>query len=259
MDIKMPRKVSLALCLCLGLGIIVSRADDFWTAKKWQDWTKEECHKMLHDSPWSKKWSQSISNNGPKLPSVSGASRAGAAGDSVNEIDYYVQLRSALPVREAIVRELQIEKKYGELNADQKKSFDSQVSQILNRDYSESIVFHFVFETSTSTFSRQLAEYWQNIPPDAAPSDVYLINEKGDHIRPVRVSAPRSAGYEFEMVFPRMVNNEPVVREGDRLLRLQFPEPAIGFVSTNVSIFPTETAIFEFRVDKMVWNGKLSY
>jgi hypothetical protein len=246
----MTRKLSLAICLCLVLGIVASRADDFWTAKKWQDWTKEDCRKMLHDSPWSKKWSQSISNNGPKLPSVSGAARVGAAGDSVNEIDYYIQLRSALPVREAIVREFQFDKKYEELTSDKKKTFESQ---ILNRDYSESIVFHFIFETSTETFARQLAEYWQNIPPDGAPSDVYLINERGDHIRPVRVAAPRAAGYEFEMVFPRMVKNEPVVREGDKVLQLQFPEPAIS------GIFPADIAMIEFRVDKMVWDGKITY
>jgi hypothetical protein len=256
MGAMMPRKISLAICLCLALGIVASQADDFWTAKKWQDWTKEECHKMLHDSPWSKKWSQSISNNGSKLPSVSGTATAGAAGDSVNEIDYYVQLRSALPVREAIVREFQFDKKDEELTPDKKKAFESQ---ILNRDYSESIVFHFLFETSTVTFARELADYWQNIPPEAAPSDVYLINESGNRVRPMRIMAPRGAGYEFEIVFPRNVDNEPVIREGDKALRLQFPEPAIGRQSNNVFVLPADLAIFEFRVDKMVWGGKLVY
>ncbi len=265
----MPRRSALAIVFLLVAGIIAVRADDFWASRKWQDWTKEECNKMLHDSPWSRKWSQSISNNGPKLPSVSGTSTIGAAGDSLNEIDYYVQIRSALPVREAVVRQLQLEERYDQLNADQKKSFDVQAGAILDREYSETIVFHFVYETSTASFGRELAQYWQSIPSESAPSEVYLINQRGDRVRPIRIVAPRSAAYEFEMIFPRTVNNEPVLRDGDKTFQLQFPEPTIGTlpatnsstnrITTPTTIFPAETAVFEFRVDKMIWGGKLAY
>jgi hypothetical protein len=247
------RRIALAFVFFLGLGILATRADDFWTTKKWQDWKKEECNKMLRDSPWTKKWSQSISNNGAKLPSRSGAAQAGAAGDSVNQIDYYVQIRSALPVREAIVRQLMFEEKYDDMSADRKKSFDAQADGILNREYSDVILFHFVYETSAPTFSRELSEYWQNIPPDSAPPEVYMINERGDVIRPIRINAPHAAAYEFEMTFPRMIKNEPVIHESDKTLHLQFPEPAVS------TFFPAETANLEFRLDKMIWNGKLAY
>jgi len=248
----MLRRWFAAVILVMSLAVVALHADDFWVKKKWQDWSKDDCNKMLRDSPWSRKWSQSLSNNGPGLPSTTGGANAGTAGDAVNEIDYYAQIRSALPLREAIVRQFQIGAKYDKMTPEQKKSFDAQADAILNRDYSSAIVVHFVYETSARTFAERLSEYWQTIPTDAPPPAVYLINQRGDHIRPERYIAPRAGGYEFEMIFPRVVNNEPVVREGDKTIEVQFQEPVIY-------TFPSDLANFEFRIDKMTWDGKPAF
>jgi len=60
------------------------------------------------------------------------------------------------------------------------------------------------------------------------PVDVFLINEKGDHIPPAKFISPKNADYSFELYFPRMQNNEPVIRDTDKTFSVQFPNPAVG-------------------------------
>lgn len=265
----MVRRYSAAVILVLALAVAAVRADDFWVKKEWKQWSKDECVKMLHDSPWTKKVSIQKSNNGAALPSArsnigaansttgslgsdatgTAGSVAGSAGESTEDINYYVSLRSALPVRQAMVRWQQIQRHYEKMSADEKKALDAQMAQTLDRSFDQIILIHIDYESNIQSFSRVLAAYWQNLPEDAPPVDFYLINEHGEHVMPVKFVVSRGAVYSIDVAFPRMVNNEPVVRQGDKVIRLQFTSPA-------VSDLPEQLQSAEFRLDKMAWNGK---
>ena len=84
------------------------------------------------------------------------------------------------------------------------------------------------------------------------PLTVFLINERAERILPVRFESPKSGAYEFDLYFPRTVNNEPIVRPGDKNLELQFPHPSIGRLRGD-------RALIEFKIDKMVWEGRADY
>src|SRR5579864_5600807 len=123
----MRRRNVFAVLGILLVTVLTVQAEDFWVKKDWTKWSKDECNKMLQDSPWSKHWGKgevllsaalpSQQNNNPTDAArgasgtlggsnlgTTGAGQEGAGGDSQLELHYYVELRSALPVREAIVR-----------------------------------------------------------------------------------------------------------------------------------------------------------
>jgi hypothetical protein len=218
----------VAVLAVLSVGVVGAWAGDGWVDKNWKQWSKDEVKLVLHDSPWSKRWATGQVNTSAAVPGVSGAGKEGAAGENVPEIDYYLQIRSAIPVREAVIREAQLGRGYDSFTESEKNSFDAQSVQFLNRVYSDAILVHVLYSSNVQAFERQLAEHWQSIRPDAVPEEIFLINERGNRVAPIRFTSPRGGAYEFDMAFPRTVNGEPVIHEGDKTFQIEFHNPAVG-------------------------------
>lgn len=253
------------------LAAVTARADDFWTKKEWQKWSDGDCNKMLKDSPWSRTYTMSkanvsaslrsdtnpsntSSNTDPLSSSGAGTSSA-VAGETKEEINYIVQLRSALPVRQAMVREMEIKQKYDKFSADQKKQFDDKAGKFLTRSYDDAIIVDVQYDSNIQAFARSLAEYWQSVPEERAPEDTHLILPDGKRISPVRFASQKGANYEFEFIFPRVQNGEPVIGTNDKIVGLEFNHPNLR----GVPDFPAQRIYVEFKTDKMALNGKMVY
>lgn len=246
----------------LAVAVLTAHADDFWVKKDWTKWSKDECNKMLTDSPWSKTWSKGQVNLSAALPSASGGNRESTEGDNNVELHYTVQFRSALPVRRAFVRLSEINAKYDSMDAEHKKAFDAQTEPFLGRTYDDVILVHVEYGSTSQVFVRDMATYWKSIRPDSIPVDFYLINERGDRVSPVKFLSPSAGTYAFELIFPRLKNNEPIVRDGDKNLEVQFVNPAVGSqtaTATSVAPFGRERVLAQYKVDKMKVDGKLTY
>jgi hypothetical protein len=252
------------------LSALSARAEDFWIKKGWKQWSKDECAKILQDSPWTKKWSKGNVNLTAAMPGSSGASSEGAGGENSPEIHYVVQFRSSLPIREATVRLQQIQMKYEKMPDAQKKDFDTRAEALLSKTYDDVILVHVEYGSNVQAFERQMATYWKSIPPESIPIDLYLINERGDRIAPARFVSPQNANYAFDLYFPRTKSNEPIIHEGDKSLSIQFTHPAVGTQSTaggdpltnlspTLTAFGEERVLVQYKLGKMMINGKLSY
>jgi hypothetical protein len=259
---------------------------------------------MLQDSPWSKKWAKGEVLLSAALPSMqqrnpatdpkgssgagavgqsstgtTGTGQEGAAGDNALEIHYFIELQSALPIRQAMVRRAQFGNNYDKMDTEHKKAFDAQVQGLLDATYQDVIDVRVSYGSAQQILERQLAEYWKSLPADGLPIDVYLINEKGDHIPPVKFNSPKNADYSFELYFPRTQNNEPVIRDTDKTFSVQFPNPAVGSQTkgTNIPTDPNnpnrvgdtsnpaspsmgkERVLVTYQLNKMTIGGKPSY
>jgi|CZKC01.1.fsa_nt_gi hypothetical protein len=251
--------------------VLTVRAEDFWIKKPWTQWSKDECNKILQDSPWAKKWSKGEVHLTEAMPGESGATAEGAGGEKSPEIHYIVELRSALPIREATVRLQQIGMKYDKMTDAQKKEFDAKAEEFLKRTYDDVILVHVDYGSNVQTFEREMATYWKNIREDAVPVDFYLINERGDRISPAKFNSPRNGSYAFDLIFPRLKNNEPVIHEGDKSVSIQFVHPAVGTQTTasggdptstldsSLTPFGRERVLIQYKLDKMSVGGKLTY
>jgi hypothetical protein len=249
-----------------------ARADDFWVKKDWTKWSKDECNKILQDSPWTKQWTKSIVNLRSSMPGSSNPLSEGesAGAEKAPEVHYYVQLRSSVPVREAAVRLQQIQG-YANMTNDQKKEFDTRAADYIGRSYDDVILVHVDYGSNVQTFERDMANYWKTIREDSVPVDFYLINDRGDRVSPARFVSPKNGSYAFDLTFPRLKNNEPVVHDGDKSLSIQFVNPAVGKQpatggnpattqqDTSSDTFGRERVLIQFKLDKMVINGKPSF
>ena len=267
---KMKRRYFAGVLAVLVVAVLTARAEDFWIKKPWNQWSKQECNKILTDSPWAKKWSKGSVTVSAALPGSSGQSSEGAGGEKSPEVFYYVQLKSSLPIRQAIVRQQQITE-YPKYTDAQKKEFDAKAEAYFNTAYDDVILVHVDYGSNVQTFEREMAVYWKNIREDSVPVDFYLINERGDRVAPVRFLSPKSGTYAFDLIFPRLKSNEPVVRQGDKQLEIQFINPAVGTqtqasgggsatsLDPSIGVFGRERVLIQFKLDKMMVNGKLSF
>lgn len=225
----MRNRIVTSGLLFMGLAALAVHAGDGWVDKDWHQWSKDEVNVVLHDSPWSKRWAKGQVNTSAALPGVSGAGAQGAAGEGTPRIDYFFQIRSAEPVRDAIVRQFQFDQQYDTtMTPNEKKLFDDRAAQILNRRYDDVIVVHVIYSSNIQAFERDLATYWQGVTQDAIKDKVYLITERGERISPNRFESSRTGTYEFELNFPRAVNGEPLIHPGDKEFSIQFTNPAVG-------------------------------
>ena len=137
--------------LACALAVMAAPAADFWSAKDWRKWSAAECNKMLHDSPWSRKWSYSEDR-------VKAGGSAGSVQDVIVQVTYYAQLRSALPVREAVIRQMQIDRNYEKLGLAERQQFDDAADLVLNQTYADSVLVHVTYDSNDARYKQELDE-----------------------------------------------------------------------------------------------------
>jgi len=258
----------LAGAIIVALAAISAVGEPFWDKRDWKEWNREDCSRMLQNSPWAKKWAQSVVNlSSGSLPGRSGPATAGSADEIRPEVDYFIQIRSALPIREADVRRIQLDKKYDHMDAEQKKVLDAEGEKILEPTYDDVILIHVDYGSNIVPYERALASYFQSIPDGSVPVGVYLINERGDHVGVAKWVSTRSGDYEFEMYFPRNLKGEPVIHDSDKKFSIEFPAPAVGSqMGTSSNARDTGTArlskqlvLVEFTLSAMKWKGHVTF
>ena len=222
-------------------------ARDRWSSKPWQKWSVEDCKNMLQNSPWAHTWSTSTE----VFPTM-GQSSEGTAREQEPVVYYYVQLRSALPVREAVARELEIVNKYDKMDAAKQKTIDASVSSYLSRNYDNSIVVHLEYGSNVDIYQRDLLHAWQALPPGTVPINTYLIVGHGQEIVPQRMEVASGAQAAVEFLFPRIVGGKPLILQTDKSFAFQFVTPAIG-------PFVSQRAYVEYHLQKMNFDGQLAF
>lgn len=232
-------------------------ADNFWVEKNWKQWTAAECRKMLEDSPWARRVLVENANNASHLPSASRDASStdtvqGAQNSGVGEINYFFQILSAEPIRHAYMREQELEAASSGMNATQKKAFDTKMEELVKTTPPDVIALHVIYKANRDGLSVMLVQAWQSLPAGSVPKDFILITDKGVHVLPNSFSITQGTDYEFDITFPRFLNGEPIFGAGAKSIKVQFVNPAMGD-------FGTEKKTFEFKLDKMIVDGKPAY
>jgi hypothetical protein len=219
----------------------------FWEKKPWKEWSKGDAKKMLEDSPWAKKW-----QIGQSQQVTFGQPTGGTGDQGSSQIWYIIQLRSARPIREGVFREMQLNSQYSKMSDAEKKAFDEQGEGFISKSYEDSILVHVVYGSNQQPIEREMARHWQGYPAGTVPMGANLISSRNVRVGVARLISPPGATYEFEMVFPRLVNGEPWITPEDKRLRVEFPHPAVGGMG-SARVF------VEFNLEKMKIGDKLEY
>jgi hypothetical protein len=240
-------KSLLFACLTLASAYVVC-AQQFWEKKNYRNWSKDECQKLLADSPWAKEF-KIEKTTVELLQETSPADRSRVEEPWVR---YRIQFRSALPVRQAVARLSAIESKYDGFSQEQKLDFDTKAEKYISTVFPDTILVHVSYESNVTSYEGDLARYWHNRTPGQMQSTAFLMNSRGAKVELARYVPGGGTRPEFDLYFPRQINGQPVLLPEDKNVSVELMHPAIGSL-------PSERIFLEFRTAKMSVAGQLIY
>lgn len=235
--------IALILAACAGS----ATGQPFWQAKNRQEWSEAECRRLLRDSPWAKSYVLSVA-----LIEPIGAPPSERARETNPRIEYVIQLRSALPVRQALVRLRQIETEYDRRTTEQRQEFDGQAQRFLETMFPDQVVVYVEYGSNVPPYATDLARHWQTVTSEFARNTIFLITPNGERIPPLRYQATPGAGGSFQLTFPRHAAGKPLLAAEDSELKLEFPHPRIGEPG------PTRVLV-TFKVREMLRGQEVVY
>lgn len=225
---------ALALVAALACAGEARAQKEDWQSKPYQQWAMKDVQKVLGDSPWSQQYVRSAASIDSRSAGVM-ASKG-----------YVVRLRSALPVRQGLLRLRQLREKYDSMNDKKKAEFDEKNKALIECPPCEE---NYVVAMLPAADSDKLPEQLYQASLERVKPYVRLVNDRGQQRELVHF-APSKSGSEVTFFFPKFDDKgAPLVTpETKRLVLIVEPGALGGDATINR---------FEFDVSKMLVDGKL--
>src|SRR5580693_5336354 len=158
------RPIIPLLVVCLT--VLTASGADFWIKKPYQNWSADETHHILEESPWAT--TLTLGSVQTSITSGDSPNNHGNRGEMETDpsISYNLQFRSAQPIREAQVRSSELNAKYDAMSADKKAAFDASAGKFLAVTFPDRVVVSVTFHTNVQDYESQLRSYWerQSVP-----------------------------------------------------------------------------------------------
>ncbi len=212
-------------------------ARDFWD-KPYREWNPKQVLQILNDSPWA---GQVVLTR-----QVGGRRSSGVSGEKELFDSYTVRLFSALPIRQAYVRMMQIMAQYDEMKPEQKSEFDTKHARALNIDTGDQIIVSLEFQTNDKQLAMSVDRQLKTTTADLLKQQVYLISDRLGRMQLREYYPPALDGTGAKFIFPRSVDGKPVVSGEDKSLKFEFYVP-----NTDHKVF------YEWKVKKMLYMERL--
>jgi len=240
------------LCfVCLVSLWLTTAAQTIWPKKPYTQWTLDEVTRILSNSQWTRIEARS-----------SPTAYRSDSPDRPPGIEFMVAIRlySALPVRQAIVRRMQLTIPHDKLSPAQRTSFDAEVDGLLKCPHCEG--FYIITLASSSTDRLNLITRGSNVTFDVvallkqmAEEDVlrhtFLLNDRGERRNATNVVfTPRN---EVVMLFPRFdERGNRLIAPTDKKFYVDFDE----YLTKKVEGTLTR---FTFEVKDLVHDGEVMF
>ena len=231
---KLFSTLPVIFVLTLVFAATVSAQTESWQSKPYTQWTKDEARKVLNDSPWA----QTIERTTDTPLSLSRG-----AGQIISKA-YTVRLRSALPVRHALLRLRQLDDKYDQMSDKKKAEFDEKNKALVEcpacaDNYVVALLPPAAADARTTTLEKMKLF-------------VHLVDERGRERQLVHFIPTKATGQEIVFFFPRLdEKGEPLITPSSKKVSLTIDTSAIGM---DAIVWR-----FEFDVSKMSSNGKVDF
>lgn len=208
--------------------------------KQYQQWTAKEAEGLLINSPWAQTRADLV-GVGWRDPQTAAANTA-----------ITIRLRSALPVRQALVRLRQLKNSYDKKSDSEKTAIDAREKPLL--ECSECADYYMVTMSPGPDSRSGIAGYLFNpmLTFDRLKLEVRIKNEKGETRELAKFTQPKFAEDTAVFFFPRLNSKgEPLVSPANRKLTITFDPEVFGWAKGIIK--------FEFDVAKMVINGQVVF
>ncbi|MGI9067334.1 MAG: hypothetical protein ACR2HX_13155 [Pyrinomonadaceae bacterium] len=225
----------------------------------YKKWSRKYVEKILNDSPWVSVQEVRIRREG-QAQRVAGAppsllrdeTNSVASGGSDIPIDFIftLRMRSALPIREALVRQKQLDAKYDSMDEKQKAAFDAGLKGFLG---CPACAGNYVLTLSSKSKNSPGADAVYTTFKGARIEDIkryiHLANERGERRELVHFVVPKVPGEEAVFFFPRLDD------KGNQLFGADSKEAIVNLTNNEVSL----STNFRFDISKLVSNGQVLF
>jgi hypothetical protein len=233
-------------------------------AKPYQEWSKQDVSKLLNDSPWAKTQTVRIAarrqvrsvagqvSDTPTAVGPVGSEGKAAMSGAEQAVDYSftVRLRSALPIRQAIVRLVQFDSNYDQAQPAAKKALDAQTKELL--DCSECAEYY-VISVGFGSNNRQGADpiytWFRGQSVESLKKYIYIQNDRGERRELAAFIPPRVSGDEAFFYFRR---ND---KDGKALLATSHKKLLFRMSDANANSITN----FSLDVPPMVRDGRVEF
>jgi hypothetical protein len=215
------------------LAVLPQKAQEDFLNRPFQQWTKAEVTRLLNDSAWARTQEVRVRPR-RQMRSVAGQTesesvdRHAALGGAAEARDYKftIRLRSALPIRQAIARLVQLEAKYDELSAAEKKNVDAQTSKLLEcPECRDDYVISVGFGSTNSQGADLIYEWFRGQTIESLKRYIYLANDRGERRELSGFVSPKVPGDEAFFFFARRDRQgHPLISENDKKVIFRMSE-----------------------------------
>lgn len=245
--------------------VVFARVQEYWSAKPFDQWSKPEAERLLNDSPWARK-QQVLIRYAERSTSVAGGTNpAEAQGGLLRSqgntalvagarapVDFVftLRLRSALPVREALVRLKQIEAHYDQMPAQDRSVFDGKMKGLLD---CPGCVNNYVLTLSSTSKENPGADAVYTTFAAAKLADIKryitIANDRGEKRELIHFMPPRVPGDEATFFFSRLDDKEqPLLTRNSKQLLFNLTNNDVNMVAN-----------FKIDVATLLLNGEVAF
>jgi|ERR1700689_959180 hypothetical protein len=235
------RRIAPLLVVCLAVPAAWSA--DFWAKKPYQNWSAEETHRILEESPWAT--TLTLGSVQTTITSGDSPNNHGNRGEMETDpsISYNLQFRSAQPIREAQVRTAQLNSKYDAMSAEQKAAFDASSVKFLEVKFPDRVVVSVTYNSNVLDYVSSLRNYWERQSLATLSMSVFL-NAGKERLSLLNYGIKDDT---FQFTFPRPKQLGPEEKIG------------VEFVHPNIGRLRQQRILQEFSLKKMLVNGEPSF
>ena len=223
----------------------ISLAQPAWEKKPYQKWSGKEVNQVLTDSPWAKKIgigtaNLAIAGSSPRRGSALTSDEA--AYEATPRVEYQVQLRSALPIRQAVARKLQLDNKYDDLPAEKRAQIDAKINEYVNQTV-DSVIVQVAYSSNVPSYLSDVRRYWMAQTAEVLKSSMFL-NAGG---KKYALTSFVTGEGVFQATFER---NKDVSAASN--LSFEFQSP-------NFSTIAEQRVLVQFKPKEMTFQGAVVF
>ena len=232
--------------------------------KSYKEWSKEEAMKVISDLPWANQYQSERGLDAAAIQQqrreqadtrLSGTDR-GNQGVSGAPIPIVIRLHSAMPVRQAMVRIQQIDAGYDKMKPEDKARFDAAKAGFLDckicTDYY--VVTLTKYKDTSTTVNEGI---FQSLKLADVKGKIWLENDKGERRELTEFTPPKSETDSALFFFKRTDDaGTPFYTASNKVVKFMFSNDLRENKNSYSYLIPR---LFEFKVPKMVVDGKLEF
>jgi len=239
----MYRIISITIAILIMCAMIAAQ-------KSWNEWTMKETTKMLNESPWGQTQLETrqaeepvgaITNNGSSRSMTPRDPGKDSPGQIVSYIKYFVRFLSAKPIRQAVVRKLELE------NPGMDAQRVEQLQAFAGASSNDFIVVAVAAEAKDQSTGAVAQQAFRSATIESLKGGTYLERKDGQRLELGDFKQPIGDGLGAKFVFPRLLNGQPFLDANSGQVRFQCQ------LNSKIKIEA------RYKVSDMIYDGKLEY